>query len=919
MKTNKLLTIIFLLLSVSISIKSQKIYNINASAVMQEPLKGIFKMGDPGPDKNAILVNSLYITIGSKPVLPVMGEMQFSRVRADQWEDCILKMKACGINIISTYLFWNQHEEIEGEFNWAGEKDLRAFIKLCQKHDMYVIVRMGPWSHGEARNGGTPDWILKKKFIKDRSNDIVYQNYVERYFTEVASQLYGLNYKDGGNIIGIQLENEYWFGKKGEDHIKWLKETTKKAGIDVPVYTVTGWGNGSVPPFEVIPMWGAYADAPWVENVEKVYQPENYMFDPFRDNKNIGNDRVKSPDFYMSYEKYPYFTCEIGVGVQNTYHRRLVIGPVDGLGMMTAKLGSGSNLLGYYIFAGATQSHGLLHSTGEEQEETGYWSLVPGKSYDFQAAIRESGELSPAYKEVKKLNYFANTAGEMLAPMMPVLYKSSKDEMQIAVRSDNKSGFIFGINYARYIPKATAADCRFQVKFKDETILFPKHGIYIPDSTIFIWPLNYNLDGAILKYATAQLLGKTGNAYIFFENKNIPVEMAFDRSAISNISPANGTITEQNNTAIISDLKPGKDCIITLTLKDGSLRYLFVLTEKQADDCWLIDYKGKKECYISNSGITSDEHGVYVSSTDTTIVVSHLNGGEKMAFDDIQYSTSDNNAINISPAPHPLLSEAKWLETANFKDIQPYQQRYHRFFFKEFSLTDPARLKSAILYIYPESDCRLNLNNSWVQQQIKPGALNAIDLTGYIVNGENILYVDFPFTTGQKRFASRLIVEYYNYNRLEINSDQSWLYADLYVNPSPMKQNEQLSPPTVVDKPAFADTITSGLFNEYDISIPHDCLENKNNIYLKMHYSGDRAELYNGYMLSADNFNDNALWSVGLNRQEQNTVGKTLRLVIYKLSKETKIFFDIPPEENSYNKSEINSFTVVPEYKFKIE
>lgn len=81
----------------------------------------------------------------------------------------------------------------------------------------------------------------------------------------------------------------------------------------------------------------------------KEYQPGNFLFDSFRDNENIGNDQIKRQDVYMTYEEYPFFTCEMGVGVQNTYHRRLSIDPLDGLGMMIAKLGSGSNLLGYYI------------------------------------------------------------------------------------------------------------------------------------------------------------------------------------------------------------------------------------------------------------------------------------------------------------------------------------------------------------------------------------------------------------------------------------------------------------------------------------------------------------------------------------------------------------------------------------------
>ena len=100
------------------NLSAQKVYRLDASDVMETPSCGHLKMGNPGPKEKAIEVNSLYMTMGGKPILPVMGELHFSRIRKDLWEDRILKMKACGINIISTYLFWNHHEEIEGQFEW---------------------------------------------------------------------------------------------------------------------------------------------------------------------------------------------------------------------------------------------------------------------------------------------------------------------------------------------------------------------------------------------------------------------------------------------------------------------------------------------------------------------------------------------------------------------------------------------------------------------------------------------------------------------------------------------------------------------------------------------------------------------------------------------------------------------------------
>jgi hypothetical protein len=914
MKTH---TIILLsLILCSLAGRAGQTYFYDASNVFEMPKNTPFKMGNPGPEKEKIQFNSRYMTLGGNPVLPVMGELQFSRVRRDRWEDCLLKMKACGVNIVGTYLFWNRHEEIEGEFDWEGEKDLRAFVQLCQKHELFVVLRLGPWAHGEARNGGTPDWILRKKQLKDRSNDVVYQNYVKRYFAQIAAQVDGLYYKNSGPIIGIQLENEYWYAKAGEAHIQWLKDTARNLGMDVPLYTVTGWGNGSVPPYEVIPLWGGYPDAPWVEHVNKEFQPNNFMFDAFRDNKHIGNDQIDYKDKYMSYEDYPYFSCEMGVGVHNTYHRRLVIDPLDGLGMITAKLGSGCNLLGYYIFAGATHFRGLLHSTNEEQEETGYWSQVPTKSYDFQAAIRESGELSGSYKQIKKLHYFVNEFGNKLAPMATIIAKASQDGLQTSVRSDNRSGFLFGINYMRYQPKKTCIGNHFKIRFQKETIEFPQKEMEIPDSTIFIWPLNLEMGKVLLKYATVQLIGTAG-PWIFFQNKTIPVEMAFDRTGIDRIETTSGTVYLQGNQFILSDFQSGKNGRITLWMTDGTNQKIIVLTQKEADNCWIFTQHGQKVCYLTEANLYADAEDLYLYGSQNDMTYSRLNIDGTFV-ERLFHVPAQKPAVTAHP--HALLDDSQWIEAGNFKNLPAYQQRYHRFFFKEFSLDNPSAIRKATLYLYSEQEARIHLNTAWVRQDVSANKLNIIDLTGYLEKGENQLFVDFPYQEGQHRFAARMVVEYSNFDRIEIPTDASWLTTDMYTTPSPMnpKATEHLVPPVLLSRPEYAGTISSDAFMEWNITVPRNAFEGLSDLFLHLRYQGDRAELYNGSMLSADHFNNNVDWQIGLLRQERSVEGKTLRLVIYKLAPETKIFFDIVPKENGYHRSKIEGMDVVPEYKIKL-
>jgi hypothetical protein len=308
-----------------------------------------------------------------------------------------------------------------------------------------VYPRIGPWCHGEVRNGGTPDWLLLQKEIKDRSNDPAYQHYADRLYGQVAQQMKGLLYKDGGPIIGVQLENEYRRGKGGEAHILWLKQTAQKYGIDVPMYTVTGWGNASVPKYEVIPLYGAYPDEPWASHLERSVDCTNFRFTPFRSDDKIGNGAGNKNEQESNDNIYPFFTCETGLGIENTDHRRLEIGALDGFALIQQKIGSGSNLPGYYMFAGGSNPVGQFTTLEENKEETGYYNTNPVISYDFQAAIRESGELNASYYQVKKLHYFLNEFGSRLAPMQPV-FAEQNNGLQYAVRAADNAAFLFGIN-----------------------------------------------------------------------------------------------------------------------------------------------------------------------------------------------------------------------------------------------------------------------------------------------------------------------------------------------------------------------------------------------------------------------------------------------------------------------------------------
>ena len=136
-----------------------------------------------------------------------MGEVHFSRIPAEEWKEEVKKMKLGGVTIIATYVFWNHIEEQEGVFNWSGQRDLRRFIEICKEEQLPVILRIGPFCHGEVRNGGIPDWVFTKG-CKTRSQDPKFLSFVDKLYRQIFSQIQGLQWKDGGPLMACQFDNE---------------------------------------------------------------------------------------------------------------------------------------------------------------------------------------------------------------------------------------------------------------------------------------------------------------------------------------------------------------------------------------------------------------------------------------------------------------------------------------------------------------------------------------------------------------------------------------------------------------------------------------------------------------------------------------------------------------------------------------
>lgn len=175
-----------------------------APATMQAAGKpGTFTTGD-----KTFLLNG-------KPFVVKAAEVHYPRIPRPYWEHRIQMCKALGMNTVCIYVFWNIHEQKEGQFDFTGNNDVAEFCRIAQKNGMYVIVRPGPYVCAEWEMGGLPWWLLKKKDIKLRERDPYFMERVKIFEQKVGEQLAPLTIQKGGPIIMVQVENEY--GSYGED------------------------------------------------------------------------------------------------------------------------------------------------------------------------------------------------------------------------------------------------------------------------------------------------------------------------------------------------------------------------------------------------------------------------------------------------------------------------------------------------------------------------------------------------------------------------------------------------------------------------------------------------------------------------------------------------------------------------------
>jgi len=310
--------------------------------------------------------------MGDKEYKLYSGAMHYFRIHPDYWRDRLLRLKACGLNTVETYIAWNVQEPRKDEFTFDGFADFEKFLSVAQELGLYAVVRPGPFICAEWSMGGFPAWLLEIDGIQLRRFNRQYIERVDKYFDEIIKRVVPHLTTNGGNVIAVQVENEYGgFGAEDKEYLEYLKTGLIKRGVDVPLFTSDGVGNGDL---ERGSLDGIFMTANFGSRYKQAFE------------------RLKALQ--------PDKPC-VCMELWNTWfdqwgkprHKRnaeSVIGEVEGI----IKENGGFNL---YMFHGGT-NFGFMN--GSNCNPVFEPTIT---SYDYGAALNEYGGYTPTYMAIREL------------------------------------------------------------------------------------------------------------------------------------------------------------------------------------------------------------------------------------------------------------------------------------------------------------------------------------------------------------------------------------------------------------------------------------------------------------------------------------------------------------------------------------
>ncbi|KAJ8674533.1 hypothetical protein QAD02_005795 [Eretmocerus hayati] len=315
--------------------------------------------------------------LDGKPFRYVSGSFHYFRAPKDNWRDILRKMRAAGLNAVTTYVEWSLHEPEPHQWVWDGDADLIQFIKTAEAEDLFVILRPGPYICAERDFGGLPYWLLKLyPDIKIRTKDERYIFFVERYIGKVLEKVKPLLRGNGGPVIKVQIENEYgsYYSCDDEYKSRLYEIFNRYVGNDAVLYTTDGPTSNMLRCGSIA---GVYAtiDFGVGTNVKEAFTVMR-RFSP------------RGP--LVNSEFYPGWLTHWG---ENQFQRVDAMAVRKTLNQMLLLNAS----VNFYMFYGGTN---FGFSSGANIGNS-YWPQTT--SYDYDAPLNEAGEITPKYSIIRRV------------------------------------------------------------------------------------------------------------------------------------------------------------------------------------------------------------------------------------------------------------------------------------------------------------------------------------------------------------------------------------------------------------------------------------------------------------------------------------------------------------------------------------
>ncbi|SNR79936.1 glycoside hydrolase family 35 protein [Hymenobacter mucosus] len=327
--------------------------------------------------------------LDGKPFQMISGELHYPRVPREAWRQRMRMAKAMGLNTIGTYVFWNVHEPEPGQYDFRGNHDIAAFVRMAQEEGLWVVLRPSPYVCAEWEFGGYPYWLQQDASLVVRSKDPKYLAAYGRYLKEVAKQLAPLQVNHGGPVLMVQVENEYGFYSNDKDYLALNRTMFQQAGFDGLLYTCDPGEKvkeGHLP--GLLPAVNGWDDPRKVKQLVRTYHGG------------------KGP-FYIA-EWYPAWFDWWG-----TPHHTV---PAEKYTPRLDSVLAAGISINMYMFHGGT-TRGFMNGANYKGGDTKFEPQT--SSYDYDAPLDEAGNATPKFQAFREVIAKYLPAGATLPPVPP--------------------------------------------------------------------------------------------------------------------------------------------------------------------------------------------------------------------------------------------------------------------------------------------------------------------------------------------------------------------------------------------------------------------------------------------------------------------------------------------------------------------